>query len=65
MANVRKCFQCSRCQEIDLFGEIGGCSFTPDGSAFFLCVADVVYSSLMEFTAVRSRNSWLASRFKV
>ncbi len=42
--------QLNRCQEIDLFGEIGGCSFTPDGYAFFLCVADVVYSSLMEFT---------------
>ncbi|KAK9904808.1 hypothetical protein WJX75_002913 [Coccomyxa subellipsoidea] len=40
----------TRCQEIDLFGEIGGCSFTPDSSSFFLCVADVVYSSLMEFT---------------
>ena len=39
-----------RCQEIDLFGEIGGISFTPDCSSFFLCVADIVYSSLMEFT---------------
>ncbi|BDA49641.1 Uncharacterized WD repeat-containing protein C2A9.03 [Coccomyxa sp. Obi] len=43
----------TRCQEIDLFGEIGGCSFTPDGYAFFLCVADVVYSSLMEYTAAK------------
>lgn len=35
---------------MDLFGEIGGMSFTPDGYAFFLSVADVVYSSLMQFT---------------
>ena len=42
-----------RCQEIDLFGEIGGITFTPEGSSFFLNVADVVYSSLMEFTLAK------------
>jgi hypothetical protein len=47
---LMQCREMRRCQEIDLFGEIGGCSFTPDSSSFFLCVADVVYSSLMEFT---------------
>ena len=38
-----------RCQEIDLFGEIGGITFSPDGSSFFVSIADVVYSSLQEY----------------
>ncbi|CAK0787530.1 hypothetical protein CVIRNUC_010750 [Coccomyxa viridis] len=39
----------TRCQEIDLFGEIGGITFSPDGSSFFVSIADVVYSSLQEY----------------
>ena len=38
-----------RCQEIDLFGEVGGISFSPDGSSFFVSIADVAYSSLQEY----------------
>ena len=38
-----------RCQEIDLFGEIGGITFSPDGSSLFVSIADVVYSSLQEY----------------
>jgi hypothetical protein len=46
-----------RCQEIDLFGEIGGISFSPDGYGFFLSVADVVYSSLMQFISAETCKS--------
>ena len=43
-----RCRAC-RCQEVDLFGEVGGISFSPDGSSFFISIADVVYSSLQEY----------------
>ncbi|GAB2260441.1 hypothetical protein Droror1_Dr00011296 [Drosera rotundifolia] len=36
-------------QEIDLFGEIAGISFSPDTEALFVAVADRNYGSLMEF----------------
>eukprot|EP01018_Ginkgo_biloba_P033913 Gb_08016 [translate_table: standard] len=36
-------------QEIDLFGEIAGISFSPDTEAFFVGVADTTYGSLLEF----------------
>ena len=32
-----------------MFGEIGGITFAPDGSSFFVSIADVVYSSLQEY----------------
>ncbi|CAN4122225.1 unnamed protein product [Withania somnifera] len=37
------------CQEIDLFGEIAGISFSPDTEALFVGVADRTYGSLLEF----------------
>mmetsp|Transcript_39648 Transcript_39648/g.64310 ORF Transcript_39648/g.64310 Transcript_39648/m.64310 type:complete len:524 (+) Transcript_39648:196-1767(+) len=50
-------FDCSadyrRCQEIDLFGEIAGISFSPDDDALFIGISDRTYGSLMEF---RRRN---------
>ncbi|KAK9742581.1 hypothetical protein RND81_03G183500 [Saponaria officinalis] len=36
-------------QEIDLFGEIGGISFSPDTEALFVGVADRTYGSVLEF----------------
>ncbi|CAH2067786.1 unnamed protein product [Thlaspi arvense] len=44
----------TRCQEIDLFGEIAGISFSPDTEALFVGVADRTYGSLLEFS--RKRN---------
>ncbi|XWS25265.1 hypothetical protein CRYUN_Cryun27aG0054400 [Craigia yunnanensis] len=37
------------CQEIDLFGEIAGISFSPDTESLFVGVADRTYGSLLEF----------------
>jgi WD40 repeat protein len=37
-------------QEIDIFGEIAGVSFSPDTEALFVGVADRTYGSLLEFT---------------
>lgn len=39
----------SKAQEIDLFGEIAGISFSPDTEAFFVAIADRTYGSLLEF----------------
>ncbi|XP_058085627.1 uncharacterized WD repeat-containing protein C2A9.03-like isoform X3 [Magnolia sinica] len=39
-----------KAQEIDLFGEIAGISFSPDTEALFVGVADRTYGSLLEFT---------------
>ncbi|CAL9770939.1 unnamed protein product [Musa acuminata subsp. burmannicoides] len=39
-----------RAQEIDLFGEIAGLSFSPDADALFVGVADQTYGSLLEFS---------------
>jgi secreted PhoX family phosphatase len=36
-------------QEIDLFGEIAGISFSPDGQGFFVGVSDVAYNSLVQY----------------
>ncbi|VYS48095.1 unnamed protein product [Arabidopsis thaliana] len=36
-------------QEIDLFGEIAGISFSPDSEALYVGVADRTYGSLMEY----------------
>ena len=44
----------ARCQEVDLFGEISGISFSPDGEALFVGIADRTYGSLLEFH--RNRN---------
>ncbi|XP_004500612.1 uncharacterized WD repeat-containing protein C2A9.03 isoform X2 [Cicer arietinum] len=43
----------SQSQEIDLFGEIAGISFSPDTEALFVGVADRTYGSLLEFTRKR------------
>ncbi|KAL3619720.1 hypothetical protein CASFOL_034632 [Castilleja foliolosa] len=45
-------------QEIDLFGEIAGISFSPDSEALFVGVADRTYGSLLEFNRKRY-NSYL------
>ncbi|KAK9271302.1 hypothetical protein L1049_026892 [Liquidambar formosana] len=47
-------------QEIDLFGEIAGISFSPDTEALFVGVADRTYGSLLEFTK-RHYNQYLDS----
>ncbi len=44
---VNKC--CGPHTQIDLFGEIAGTSFSPDGDRFFLAIADLTYSSLLEY----------------
>lgn len=41
-------------QEVDLFGEISGCCFSPDSEMLFTGVADVTYSSLLQFQQTRS-----------
>lgn len=44
------------CQEIDLFGEIAGISFSPDTEALFIGVADRTYGSLLEFNRKHYRH---------
>ena len=39
----------ARAQEIDLFGEIAGVSFSPDSESFFIGVEEQHYGSLLEF----------------
>eukprot|EP00898_Chlorokybus_atmophyticus_P008656 jgi/Chlat1/8792/Chrsp90S09252 len=46
----------TRGQEIDLFGEVAGISFSPDSEAFYIGVADRTYGSLLEFNRHRARN---------
>ncbi|ANM60160.1 Transducin/WD40 repeat-like superfamily protein [Arabidopsis thaliana] len=46
----------SQCQEIDLFGEIAGISFSPDTEALFVGVADRTYGSLLEFNRKRNHS---------
>ena len=48
------------CQEIDIFGEIAGISFSPDTEALFVGVADRTYGSLLEFNR-RRYNQYLDS----
>ncbi|KAF7816953.1 putative WD repeat-containing protein C2A9.03 isoform X1 [Senna tora] len=49
-------------QEIDLFGEIAGISFSPDTEALFVGIADRTYGSLLEFNRKHS-NQYLDSIF--
>ncbi|KAL5846774.1 hypothetical protein ACOSQ3_010298 [Xanthoceras sorbifolium] len=51
-----------KCQEIDLFGEIAGISFSPDTEALFVGVADRTYGSLLEFNR-RHYNRYMYSIF--
>ncbi|KAH1065322.1 hypothetical protein J1N35_030309 [Gossypium stocksii] len=48
------------CQEIDIFGEIAGVSFSPDTEALFVGVADRTYGSLLAFNR-RRYNQYLDS----
>ncbi|CAM6037453.1 unnamed protein product [Sphagnum compactum] len=48
----------TKCQEIDLFGEVAGISFSPDSEALYVGVADRTYGSLLEFNRSHS-NSYL------
>jgi len=41
-------------QEIDLFGEIAGISFSPDANALFVGIADRTYGSMLQFRQTRS-----------
>lgn len=52
----------AKCQEIDLFGEIAGCAFSPDAGTFFVSISDATYSSLLQFerSGCRSPAEWLA-----
>lgn len=50
----------AKVQEIDLFGEIAGISFSPDTEALFVGVADRTYGSLLEFNR-RHYNYYLDS----
>ncbi|XP_057490320.1 uncharacterized WD repeat-containing protein C2A9.03-like isoform X1 [Actinidia eriantha] len=50
----------AKSQEIDLFGEIAGISFSPDTEALFVGVADRTYGSLLEFNR-RRYNHYLDS----
>eukprot|EP00873_Tetraselmis_striata_P025363 jgi/Tetstr1/445627/TSEL_003432.t1 len=45
------------CQEIDLFGEIAGAGFSPDGDAAFVGVQDARYASLVQFDRAGSGGS--------
>ncbi|KAK9793719.1 hypothetical protein WJX73_009911 [Symbiochloris irregularis] len=38
-----------KCQEIDLFGEVAGVAFSPDASTMFIGIADVTYSSMLQY----------------
>lgn len=42
-------------QDIDLFGELAGASFSPDGERLFLSVSDMHYASLVQF----NRNTYI------
>ncbi|TYJ35526.1 hypothetical protein E1A91_A05G243000v1 [Gossypium mustelinum] len=48
------------CQEIDIFGEIAGISFSPDTEALFVGVADRTYGSLLAYNR-RRYNQYLDS----
>ncbi|CAK9878240.1 unnamed protein product [Sphagnum jensenii] len=48
----------AKCQEIDLFGEVAGISFSPDAEALYVGVADRTYGSLLEFNRSHA-NSYL------
>ncbi|KXG39247.1 uncharacterized WD repeat-containing protein C2A9.03 isoform X2 [Sorghum bicolor] len=41
-------------QEVELFGEVAGAAFSPDGEALFVSVADRTYGGLLEFRRRRA-----------
>lgn len=45
-------------QEVDLFGEIAGVSFTPESDCFFIGIADITYSSLLQFDRYHPATLW-------
>lgn len=45
-------------QEIDLFGEVSGISFSPDAQSFFVGIADLTYGSLLEYSRAKGRSPW-------
>ncbi|KAL8226360.1 hypothetical protein R6Q57_016192 [Mikania cordata] len=49
-------------QEIDLFGEIGGISFSADAEALFVGISDRTYGSVLEFNR-RHHNRYLGAIF--
>lgn len=51
-----QCAVC-RCQEIDMFGELGGMAFSPDSEALFVSLSDVVYSEVSYSSLVQFRKS--------
>ncbi|KAL6878404.1 hypothetical protein ACP4OV_012574 [Aristida adscensionis] len=53
---------CGAEQEVDLFGEIAGAAFSPDGEALFVSVADRTYGGLLEFRRRRA-HGYLDSYF--
>lgn len=50
---------CSKAQEIDLFGEVAGISFSPDSEAFFIGIEEVNYGSLLEYNRVHKQSDHL------
>ena len=49
----------TKCQTIDLFGEIAGIGFSPDSERFFASVADVHYASLLQFNRKNEGGRWV------
>lgn len=45
-------------QEIDLFGEVSGISFSPDSQSLFVGIADLTYGSLLEYSRARGGAHW-------
>lgn len=45
-------------QVIDLFGELAGISFTPEGDRLYVSISDVHYSSVLQFDRHRDRRLW-------
>ena len=46
-------------QSIDVFGELAGISFSPDGERLYAAVSDVHYSSLLQYDRRRGRSPLL------
>lgn len=46
-------------QRFSFFGEIGGISFTPDGSKFFVANTDVQYGGLFEFDRLKDSRQFI------
>eukprot|EP00193_Tetraselmis_chui_P012501 CAMPEP_0177784686 /NCGR_PEP_ID=MMETSP0491_2-20121128/19864_1 /TAXON_ID=63592 /ORGANISM="Tetraselmis chuii, Strain PLY429" /LENGTH=426 /DNA_ID=CAMNT_0019305531 /DNA_START=336 /DNA_END=1616 /DNA_ORIENTATION=+ len=47
-----------QCQEVDMFGEISGCCFSPDSDVLFTSIADATYSSLLQFKQSRGHRAF-------